>query len=57
MRVLVLSRTGKTHAPIDHIEIVEMFKSTEQLRRIKPTSALIELSLALQVVEQFTTVN
>lgn len=43
--------------PIDDIEAVKVLQGTKKLSSIKPTSILIELALALQMIEQFTSVD
>ena len=44
-------------APVDDVEPVEVLKRTEQLGRVEPTPALVELALTLQVVEELSSVD
>ena len=44
-------------APVDDVEPVEVLKRTEELGRVEPATMFVEFSLALQVVEQLSTIN
>jgi len=43
--------------PIDDIETMKMFQSTEQLSCIETTPMLIKFSLTLKVIKEFTAIN
>ena len=43
--------------PIDDIEAVQVFQRAKKFSGIEPAPILIELPFALQVIEQFTSVD
>ena len=45
------------HIPIYDIETMQMFQGAQKFCCIESTSVLIELALALQVIEQFSAVD
>lgn len=43
--------------PVDDVETVEMFQSHQQFRGVKSRPSLVESTLALQVMEKFSTID
>jgi hypothetical protein len=50
-------KEGELTLPIDDIEAMKVLQGTKKLGSVKSTPILIELSLALQMIEEFTSID
>jgi hypothetical protein len=44
-------------SPINNVEAVKMFKRAKEFSSVKAAPILVELSLSLQVIEEFSSID